>query len=585
MTFDPHPSLGVVTLTVESVTTGVTFSGPFHGSGGFTKAGVRSMILTNTAGTSTFSGVVRVAAGTLAVGASDSLQYARLLWSTADSPGSITFAGGTIGMIAGDKALAPGSIKIGGPSASPAVADGIYTGVLSGGGLITKQGPNNAWRLEGANTHTGGFTVSAGVLQAGSATAFGGTSGAMTAAGGTIDMQGFDVNKSAAALTLGSGSSVTSLYSSGASATYSTTGVTLTADAVIEATGALTLSTAGAVVGGGKLIKRGAGKLVWKPSLTSNYNGGTSIENGEIEISDQVPATGNACQLGTGGIDLTATLSWHPTAVATIARSVSCFGTNATLSAQSSATITVSGAITYSAANTRLTLLTQTSASFVFRPSSLALTGGATAASLRVQGPGTVTFDTTTVSVPTAIEMRGIGNLYLQVGLANVTSITMVDGYLGYNNTTGVLNYLPAYGNLNLAGGYLIGKIRANVVSASPGGVVNALLEDAPLPAAPTAVTVNAGQSMRLQPLVAHAGASGNNTYTGPTSISGLCEAVPATAGLDPAIGNGKAFGDSPVTVENGGHIQTKASFSAGRMRYQSLKFKAGSSLSIGAAA
>lgn len=116
-----------VTSTIIAPTTGVaTLSGVFSGSGGLTFTGTGTMVML---GANTYSGGTTVAAGTLQ-GNTSSLQGAIV------NNSQVVFDQNT---------------------------DGTYSGVMSGSGTLTKQGAGTLI-LTGANTYSGGTTVTAGTL-------------------------------------------------------------------------------------------------------------------------------------------------------------------------------------------------------------------------------------------------------------------------------------------------------------------------------------------------------------------------------------------------------------------------------------
>jgi autotransporter-associated beta strand protein len=75
-------------------------------------------------------------------------------------------------------------------------ADQTLSGVISGAGSLTKDtSTSSTLTLSGANTYDGGTTVVAGILQAGSNTAFGDSSGVVEvySPDGVLDLNGFAI--------------------------------------------------------------------------------------------------------------------------------------------------------------------------------------------------------------------------------------------------------------------------------------------------------------------------------------------------------------------------------------------------------
>lgn len=158
--------------------------------------------------------------------------------------GAVEFAAGT-----------PGGLRLGGSYA------GVNTlsGVISGNGALGSRG-SGTWVLTGANTRTGSIVVDGGTLRAGSARAFGTTTG-ITVNGGTLDLNSFDL---AAATLAGSGGAIAL-----GSATLSLNSATSTA-------------FAGSISGSGGLTKTGAGVLTL--SGASTYSGDTTLYGGGLTL-------------------------------------------------------------------------------------------------------------------------------------------------------------------------------------------------------------------------------------------------------------------------------------------------------------
>ena len=192
------------------------------------------------------------------------------------------------------------------------------------------------WNLSGANTYTGGTTVSAGTLQIGSPAALGGSTGAVTVTSGAVlDLNGQTmtntnaltlngtgisgggalINSSAANatypgfLTLGSASSIVSnngniIIGNTTSTTTVITGAGF--NLTLDGTATGSNITSQISTGTGSVIKNGTGK--WDLSCVTTFNslaatafntytGGTSINAGTLEMdlsgqSSGVPSVG-----------------------------------------------------------------------------------------------------------------------------------------------------------------------------------------------------------------------------------------------------------------------------------------------------
>ena len=202
--------------------------GPEYGGASLTKAGTGTLILT---GTSNYTGLTTIAAGTLQ-GDTTSLPSitGRLPGNTVSQQGNIvdnaslvfnqvsdgtfggvitgtgtltkigagtltlagtnTYSGGTTitaGTLQGDTTSLQGNIADNAALVFNQASDGVYNGVLSGTGTLTKSG-TGMLVLDGKNSFTGTTTVQAGTLEVGDATNASATLGGnvQVVAGGTL---------------------------------------------------------------------------------------------------------------------------------------------------------------------------------------------------------------------------------------------------------------------------------------------------------------------------------------------------------------------------------------------------------------
>ncbi len=306
----------------------VTLSGVISGTGSLTQAGTGTTILT---GDSTYTGGTTITAGTLQIG-----------------------NGGTTGSITGNIVDNAALVF----NRSDALT---YAGVISGTGSLTQAGIGTTI-LTGANTYTGGTTISAGTLQIGN----GGTTGSIT--GNIVDNAALVFNRSNALTYAGVVSGTGSLTKSGAGTLTLTGDSTYTGGTTISAgtlqignggtTGSITgnivdnaalvfnrsnaLTYAGVISGTGSLTKSGAGTL----TLTgdSTYTGGTTISAGTLQI-------GNGGTTGsiTGNIVDNAALVFNRSDALTYAGVIS--GTGSLTQAGTGTTI-LTGANTYTGGTT-----------------------------------------------------------------------------------------------------------------------------------------------------------------------------------------------------------------------------------------
>ena len=135
------------------------------------KLGTGDVVL---AGTNTFFGTVTIAQGELSLADSLALQYAvlatgGLVFDSAVASHAFTLGNltNTVSQVLEDNADNPVALTVGNSNAESA-----FGGGLSGGGSLIKTG-HAALTITGANTHTGGTSVSAGTLNASQASALG----------------------------------------------------------------------------------------------------------------------------------------------------------------------------------------------------------------------------------------------------------------------------------------------------------------------------------------------------------------------------------------------------------------------------
>ncbi len=163
----------------------VTWNSMISGVGGLNKTGTGTLTLS---AVNSYTGITAVNAGTLQLSGSGTL---------GGITGSTTVSGGTLDLGAtsqtqnGGVTLSGGTIQNGTLSSSGtfALSNGTVSAVLAGSGGVAKTGADTV-TLSGANTYTGGTTVSAGTLQLSGSGTLGSTSGSTTVSGGTLDLGG-----------------------------------------------------------------------------------------------------------------------------------------------------------------------------------------------------------------------------------------------------------------------------------------------------------------------------------------------------------------------------------------------------------
>ncbi len=195
-------TLNAYTLTAGGNNASTTFSNVISGTGGLTKTGGGTLLLS---GGSTYTGTTTVSAGTLEVTgslASDTLNVSsggtlrvftpsisNMAEITVSAGGTLdlTGSGGAIGSLAGDGSvtLNANTLTTGGNNATTS-----FSGGISGTGGLTKTG-TGMLTLSGLNTYTGATSLGAGTLRLGASERIADGSD-LTLSGGIFDLQGFD---------------------------------------------------------------------------------------------------------------------------------------------------------------------------------------------------------------------------------------------------------------------------------------------------------------------------------------------------------------------------------------------------------
>lgn len=240
------------------------------------------------AGTGTIGGVA-ASSGTVAVGIVGSGEISKTGagvlelrgngGASGDFTGNVTLTAGTIrftgtgslGLISSSVANYNGAIANQGILEFAGTATQSLAGIISGSGSLALTGTGQVI-LQGNNTYAGGTTVSSGIAQASSASAFG--SGVVTVSGtGVVDLGGQATtnNFSVSGGTLRGGSLNVSQVS-GTSGTISTN-----------------------LTGSGSFTKTGSGSLIW--SGTNSHTGGTTVNAGTLLVN----GTTGAVTVANGG--------------------------------------------------------------------------------------------------------------------------------------------------------------------------------------------------------------------------------------------------------------------------------------------
>jgi fibronectin-binding autotransporter adhesin len=316
------------TLTVNTTgisgTGGVFIGAASSGSGSAPGGGAGSVDL-NVA--SSYSGGTTFAMsssgnGTLVLGAASALPSGTLFTFAGGLGGAlnlsgynVTFGGlvsntSSVGKIENNATGTSSTITINGASSStytyalPIVDHTSGTGTVA---LVINQGSNQTTKLTGVNTFSGGTTISAGTLALGLASDTLSSSGAVTVAGGTLDL--LTNNETVGAVTL-SGGNINSTGATGSQGTLTGTSYSLTGSGTVNAilagssvaltdsgTGTTTLNNASTYTGsttisgsGGTLALGSGGSINSSPTIGIGANstfdvhavsGGYSLANGQ----------------------------------------------------------------------------------------------------------------------------------------------------------------------------------------------------------------------------------------------------------------------------------------------------------------
>ncbi|HMO34350.1 MAG TPA: autotransporter-associated beta strand repeat-containing protein [Lacibacter sp.] len=429
----------------------LTVSGIIGGTGGLTKAGDGTMVLT---GTNTYSGTTTISAGVLQVGnngtagtlgsggvtnnaslvfnRSDDITVANLIGGT----GSVTKLGAGVltftanNTYSGGTTITAGTLKIGNNGTTGSFGSGNVTNngnlvfdrsnaltvsnIISGSGSVTKQAAGNL-TLSGANTYAGNTNLNAGTLTLSVANAIGSSSPVIVTAGtlalGTtsqnfhsLTMSGGEVTRggSSAPLTLNNASSLTggtiSITSGTGDKFVFNSDLTL-GNVTINSTATTGTPFSGIVLGGTVTINAGTTPVL------SNTGGGAVRMN--LNNANRTFSVGSG-----GSLDIT----WPI---------FSSTPSSGALTKTGTGTLTLSGASTYTGATTISagTLnLTGSLASAITADASGTLTGtGSTTGAITVNGvispagSGTVGTLTTSATGTSAVVFAAGGTYTLDV--------------------------------------------------------------------------------------------------------------------------------------------------------------------------
>jgi autotransporter-associated beta strand protein len=251
-------TLGSGTLTAGGANTSTTFSGVLSGTGGLTKAGDGTLILS---GANTYTGATTINAGTLQIASLTALPNGTAV--TLANGAILDLSGLPAGTVDTISSLSGNGFVITPDRGMLTIATGgdpTFSGIISGTGGVTYENPATLI-LSGANTYTGPTIIDAGTVQLGAANALPGGSAVTVAAGATLDLNNFDdtIGALAGAGTVTLGSATLTAGGDNTSTTFS-----------------------GVLSGTGGLTKAGAGTLTLAGANT--YTGATTIDAGTLLV-------------------------------------------------------------------------------------------------------------------------------------------------------------------------------------------------------------------------------------------------------------------------------------------------------------
>ena len=528
-------SLGASNGVINTQNFGGTYSGVISGTGSLTKTGSGTMSLT---GANTYTGGTTVSAGNLR-GNTTSLQgnitnnanvtfnqvstagtYSGIMSgtgtltkegaSTLILSGTNTYTGGTLvsaGTLQGNTTSIQGNITNNANIVLNQTTTGTYSGVMSGTGSFEKAGTGYV-TLSGANTYTGGTTITDGTLQI-----------------STASIQGNIANS--AALNINQSSN----------GTY-----------------------AGIISGSGRVSKNGTGTVTL--TGTNTYSGGTTISGGILSISDNnnLGATSGGLTFNGGTLQQTAAI--------TSSRAISLGASGGTIDTQNfnstydgiisgagrftkigSGALTLSGANTYTGGTTinNGTIIVGADNNLGASSGNISMNGGIlqysagfeTARNLSVGFAviNTNGFNSTMSGVISGVNLLKNGSGILTLSGANTLtgSIALSAGTLSVsadNNLGASSASLALEFGSTLQYGSGFTSNRNVLVGQGSGGIINTNGFDSTLSGVVSGsgrLTKSGSGTLTL---------SGNNTYTGGTTISGGTVNIDRSAALGALAGN-----------------------------------------------
>ncbi len=268
-------------------------AGNIGGNGGLTKINTGTVTLAG--GANTYTGVTTISAGTLSVGALANGGAAGDIGAAPADPANLILNGGTLQYTGAGESTDRGA-TLGAAGGTVEVASGgvmlADNGIITGAGTLTKTG-DGTLALSGANTFSGGLTLSAGQVNIDN----GGSANDHSAIGvGTLTLGANTVidNTSGSDVTLAPNNA--QVWGGGFTYAGTANGLNLGAGPVsLPATCAVTvnantLTVGGVISGAAGLTKLGAGTLVLAGANTYGNNGAfdTAVNAGTVVIGNDL---------------------------------------------------------------------------------------------------------------------------------------------------------------------------------------------------------------------------------------------------------------------------------------------------------
>ena len=513
----------------DTITQGTDFNSVIGGTGALIQAGSGNLVL---AGANTYTGATTISAGTLRIG-----------------------SGSTTGSLSTSSAITNnGTLAF---NRSDTITQGTdFNSVIGGTGALIQAG-SGTLALSGANTYSGGTTLSVGTLALNSSSAIG--SGNLTITGETID------NTSGSAITLATNNSQkwngNFTFAGTNDLNLGTGSVSMNASRMITVNSA-NLTVGGAISGTGfGLTKSGNGTLVLAGANT--YNGQTTLSSGTIIVT-------NKAALGTGSLALsggTLQASTDLTGANALTTSGVSLGASSTVSGSNS--ITISGNSTGFLQQNLSITNNLVSGKLLTFTGNLGLKSNGSNRNLTIAGTGDTTFSgilsdgavayngftasstgTTTLSGnnsysgPTTVSA---GTLVISGTNNSTGTITVSGGTLQLANTT-ANNGGIASGLLTLSGGML------QATSASPLTLSNAVLVSA-------SSTVSGAQALTFNGSLTNSG--GNRSLTN-NMTNTLTLAGPIYLSENGTVGRTLTIAGTGNTIINGAIANFNGSGTAG---------------------